>query len=34
MTDKSSDDLYRTMNAGFAQAMYEQFLRDPASVEP
>ena len=27
-------DIYRTMNAGFVQAMYEQYLRDPASVDP
>jgi len=26
-------DLFRTMNAGYAQAMYEQFLRDPQSVD-
>ncbi len=32
MTDRP-DDLYRTMNAGFAQAMYEQYLRDPTSVD-
>jgi 2-oxoglutarate dehydrogenase E1 component len=28
------NDVYRTMNAGFAQVMYEQFLRDPSSVDP
>jgi len=27
-------DIFRTMNAGFAQALYEQFLRDPDSVDP
>ena len=26
-------DLFRTMNAGYAQAMYEQYLRDPGSVD-
>ena len=25
-------DIFHTMNAGFAQALYEQFLRDPESV--
>ena len=28
-----SSDVFRTMNAGYAQAMYEQYLRDPASVD-
>src|SRR5262245_58669082 len=32
MSDTSAD-LYRTMNAGFVQAMYEQYLRDPSSVD-
>ena len=27
-------DVFRTMNAGFAQALYEQYLRDPESVDP
>ena len=26
--------LFNTMNAGYAQAMYEQYLRDPESVDP
>ncbi len=26
--------VFRTMNAGFVQEMYEQYLRDPASVDP
>jgi 2-oxoglutarate dehydrogenase E1 component len=34
MTEPLSSDIYRTMNAGFAQEMYEQYLRDPSSVEP
>jgi 2-oxoglutarate dehydrogenase E1 component len=34
MPQDSSQDVYRTMNAGFVQAMYEQYLRDPASVDP
>ncbi len=29
----ATNDLFRTMNAGFVQAMYEQYLRDPASVD-
>ncbi len=28
-----SSDVFRTMNAGYAQVMYEQYLRDPASVD-
>ncbi|MDO8666277.1 MAG: hypothetical protein Q7J79_06660, partial [Gemmatimonadales bacterium] len=28
-----SSDVFRTMNAGYAQAMYEQYLRDPGSVD-
>ena len=27
-------DVFRTMNAGYAQELYEQFRRDPASVDP
>jgi 2-oxoglutarate decarboxylase len=34
MGDPKASDIYRTMNAGFAQEMYEQYLRDPASVDP
>jgi 2-oxoglutarate decarboxylase len=26
-------NVFRTMNAGYAQALYEQYLRDPASVD-
>ena len=26
--------MFETANAGFAQAMYEEFLRDPAAVGP
>src|SRR4051812_33165709 len=33
MADKTSNDLYRTMNAGFVQEMYEEYLRDPGSVD-
>ena len=32
MSDPVAADVYRTMNAGFVQEMYEQYLRDPASV--
>jgi 2-oxoglutarate dehydrogenase E1 component len=28
-----SSDIFRTMNAGYAQLMYEQFRRDPQSVD-
>ncbi|MFI5279629.1 MAG: multifunctional oxoglutarate decarboxylase/oxoglutarate dehydrogenase thiamine pyrophosphate-binding subunit/dihydrolipoyllysine-residue succinyltransferase subunit [Gemmatimonadales bacterium] len=34
MNDPVGADVYRTMNAGFVQEMYEQYLRDPASVDP
>ncbi len=34
MTPPLSSDIYRTMNAGFAQEMYELYLRDPGSVDP
>jgi 2-oxoglutarate dehydrogenase E1 component len=34
MPDSTVQDIYRTMNAAFAQAMYEQYLRDPSSVDP
>jgi 2-oxoglutarate decarboxylase len=34
MSDPVTADVYRTMNAGFVQEMYEQYLRDPASVDP
>ena len=27
-------DVFKTMNAGYAQELYEQFRRDPASVDP
>ena len=27
-------NVFETANAGFAQAMYEEFLRDPATVGP
>ena len=27
-------NVFETANAGFAQAMYEEFLRDPAAVGP
>jgi len=33
MSDPTPTDVYRTMNAGFVQAMYEQYLRDPSSVD-
>ena len=33
MSDAQAD-IYKTMNAGFVQEMYEQYLRDPASVDP
>ncbi len=33
MSDGATSDVFRTMNAGFVQAMYEQYLRDPASVD-
>jgi 2-oxoglutarate decarboxylase len=33
MSDGASLDIFRTMNAGFVQAMYEQYLRDPSSVD-
>ncbi len=33
MAEGATNDLFRTMNAGFVQAMYEQYLRDPASVD-
>jgi 2-oxoglutarate dehydrogenase E1 component len=33
MSDPMTPDLYQTMNAGFVQAMYEEYLRDPASVD-
>jgi 2-oxoglutarate dehydrogenase E1 component len=33
MPDSTTLDLYRTMNAGYAQAVYEQYLLDPASVD-
>ncbi len=29
-----SVDVFKTMNAGYAQELYEQFRRDPASVDP
>src|SRR5258708_21850665 len=34
MSDPVAAAVYRTMNAGFVQEMYEQYLRDPASVDP
>ena len=27
-------NVFETANAGFAQAIYEEFLRDPAAVDP
>ena len=27
-------NVFETANAGFAQAMYEEFLRDPSAVDP
>src|SRR3954467_12336079 len=34
-TGKTVDpNVFETANAGFAQAMYEEFLRDPAAVGP
>jgi len=27
-------NVFETANAGFAQVMYEEFLRDPAAVGP
>ncbi len=30
----SDPNVFETANAGFAQALYEQFLRDPSSVSP
>ena len=27
-------NVFETANAGFAQALYEEFLRDPAAVDP
>ncbi len=34
MATPLTPDLYHTMNAGFVQEMYEQYLRDPGSVDP
>ena len=34
MVDVVDPNVFETANAGFAQAMYEEFLRDPASVGP
>jgi 2-oxoglutarate dehydrogenase E1 component len=34
MSDPVAAAVYRTMNAGFVQEMYEQYLKDPASVDP
>src|SRR6185436_14811689 len=35
MTDQLKDpNVFETANAGFAQAVYEEYLRDPASVGP
>ena len=34
MSDPVTADVYRTMNAGFVQEMYEQYLHDPTSVDP
>jgi multifunctional 2-oxoglutarate metabolism enzyme len=30
----ASVDVFKTMNAGYAQELYEQFRRDPSSVDP
>src|SRR3954462_1286212 len=32
--DLVDPNVFETANAGFAQAMYEEFLRDPAAVGP
>ena len=34
MVDVVDANVFETANAGFAQAMYEEFLRDPAAVGP
>ena len=34
MVDVVDPNVFETANAGFAQAMYEEFLRDPAAVGP
>ena len=34
MVDAVDFNVFETANAGFAQAMYEEFLRDPAAVGP
>ena len=34
MVDVVDSNVFETANAGFAQAMYEEFLRDPAAVGP
>ncbi|MEO7475671.1 MAG: multifunctional oxoglutarate decarboxylase/oxoglutarate dehydrogenase thiamine pyrophosphate-binding subunit/dihydrolipoyllysine-residue succinyltransferase subunit, partial [Gemmatimonadales bacterium] len=34
MVDVVESNVFETANAGFAQAMYEEFLRDPAAVGP
>jgi 2-oxoglutarate dehydrogenase E1 component len=34
MVDSVDTNVFETANAGFAQAMYEEFLRDPAAVGP
>jgi multifunctional 2-oxoglutarate metabolism enzyme len=34
MVDAVDPNVFETANAGFAQAMYEEFLRDPAAVGP
>jgi 2-oxoglutarate dehydrogenase complex dehydrogenase (E1) component-like enzyme len=34
MVDVVDFNVFETANAGFAQAMYEEFLRDPAAVGP
>src|SRR5512147_1510521 len=34
MVDVVDPNVFETANAGFAQVMYEEFLRDPAAVGP
>jgi 2-oxoglutarate dehydrogenase E1 component len=34
MSGNGNPNVFETANAGFAQALYEEFLRDPASVTP
>ena len=34
MSRASDPNVFETANAGFAQALYEEYLRDPGSVTP